>query len=37
MTDKTEQLTSGVKQGLRFKMFVFFKGNSNNKYRFVAL
>ncbi len=36
-TDKTEQVTLGIKQSLSFLNLVFFFKNSNNKYNFVAI
>ncbi len=37
-TDKTEQVTSGMKQGLIIiYLFFLFLRNSNNKYHFVPL
>ncbi len=35
--DKTEQVTSGMKQSLSFQMLTFFLRNSNNKYRYMVL
>ncbi len=36
-TDKTEQVTCGMKQSLSLQILYFFKRNSNNIYHFVAL
>ncbi len=36
LTDKTEQVTSGMKQGLSFQILSFVKKFKTIKYRFVA-